>query len=286
MGAVRETLVVDDRGWVRLPEPLRRSLAIGDGVQAAAVGQHLELTPDGAPPQAQPPAVVPLEAPLVDGSAAPTDLAASVVAAMRDVTVNRGGREVLHGLGLELRAGGLTVVRGPSGSGKSTLLRILVGLERPDRGSVLLAGVELSTLNRAGLADLRRRTVAVSGQSGSLVEALDVADNLHLARDARGLDRDEPLVEAWLAALGLAALRHRPARVLSGGERQRLAVARTLAVRPRLAVLDEPTSQQDEANAERLVAVLVAAAARGVAVVAATHDPLLVSAADSVVTLA
>jgi energy-coupling factor transporter ATP-binding protein EcfA2 len=113
-----------------------------------------------------------------------------------------------------------------------------------------------------------------------------VLENLALIREARGLPADPDLVRHWLDALGLDALRHRHVRVLSGGERQRVSVARVLAAEPAIAVLDEPTSQQDEANAERLVGVLVAAARRGTAVVAATHDPVLVAAADEVVTLA
>ncbi|MBO0870325.1 MAG: ATP-binding cassette domain-containing protein, partial [Micromonosporaceae bacterium] len=79
---------------------------------------------------------------------------------------------------------------------------------------------------------------------------------------------------------------HRLARVLSGGERQRVSVARVLAAGPAIAVLDEPTSQQDEANAERVVRALVSASRSGTAVLAATHDPVLVAAADDVITLA
>jgi len=179
----------------------------------------------------------------------------------------------------------VTVVWGRSGSGKTTLLRILAGLERPDAGTVVVLGTELSGLDRAGLAGLRRRHVAVAAQQAVLVETLDVVGNLELARQARGLDVTGELVDEWLDTLGLAALRHRPVRVLSGGERQRVAVARALAAEPAVAVLDEPTSQQDEANVHRVVAVLVEAVRRGTAVVAATHDPVLAAAADTVLTL-
>jgi ABC-type lipoprotein export system ATPase subunit len=192
---------------------------------------------------------------------------------------------VLVDLDLDLAPGRLTVVRGPSGSGKSTLLRILAGLERPDAGTVCVTGHDLGALDRTRLAALRREAVGVSGQAASLVDAIDVVENLELVSDVRGLARDRARVGAWLEAFGLAALGDREVRVLSGGERQRVSVARTLAAGPALALLDEPTSQQDEASAERLVAVLLAAARSGIAVVAATHDPVLVASADSVVTL-
>ncbi|OLB65219.1 MAG: hypothetical protein AUI10_07785 [Actinobacteria bacterium 13_2_20CM_2_72_6] len=208
------------------------------------------------------------------------------VVAVAGVTAERGGRRVLDGVDLRLRRGTLTVVWGRSGSGKTTLLRILAGLERPDAGTVEVLGTDLSGLDRGGLADLRRRHLAVAAQQAVLVETLDVVGNLELARQARGLDAGAALVDDWLDTLGLTALRHRPVRVLSGGERQRVAVARVLAVEPAVAVLDEPTSQQDEANVHRVVAVLLDAARRGTAVVAATHDPVLAAAADAIRTLA
>ena len=110
-------------------------------------------------------------------------------------------------------------------------------------------------------------------------------ENLAIAREARGLAADPAAVDGWIDRLGLHGLRQRRVGVLSGGERQRALVARVLVSGAGLAVLDEPTSQQDEANAERVVAALRAAADAGTAVVVATHDPVLVAAADHVVTL-
>jgi ABC-type lipoprotein export system ATPase subunit len=218
-----------------------------------------------------------------DGLAAGEQVEA--VVRLGGVTVRRAGRDVLAALDLTLTPGTLTVVRGRSGSGKTTLLRIVTGLERPDSGSVEVCGVDLDDLDRTGLAALRRGRLAVAGQGSALLEAMTAAENLRLARQVRALPDDPLTEEHWLTGLGLAALAQRPVRVLSGGERQRVSVARTLIVAPRLAVLDEPTSQQDEANAERLVGILVEAARSGIAVLAATHDPVLVAAADTVLTL-
>jgi ABC-type lipoprotein export system ATPase subunit len=265
-----ETLVVDDRGWLRLPEPLRVHTGVTSRVRAAAGTGSIVLTPTAAAPAGGP--AVTHAAPRIPGE--------RVVRA--EVTVDRGGRRVLDAVRLDLHRGTLGVVSGRSGSGKTTLLRVLAGLERPDAGSVRILGTDLGDLDRSALAGLRRRHVAVCGQRPVLVETLDVVGNLELVRQARGLSGS---VEAWLDALGLAALRHRPVRVLSGGERQRVAVARVLAVQPAVALLDEPTSQQDEANAHRVVAVLAQAARQGAAVLAASHDPVLTEAADAVLDL-
>jgi ABC-type lipoprotein export system ATPase subunit len=197
------------------------------------------------------------------------------------VIVDRDGRRVLDGVSLVLRSGTLTAVQGRSGSGKTTLLRVLCGLERPDAGTACVAGTELSGLDRDGLAALRRRHVGVAGQGTALVETMDVTENLDLVRLARHLPAAPELVDDLITALGLSAVRDRAVRVLSGGERQRVAIARVLAGTPELAVLDEPTSHQDEAHAELVVAALTSAARRGVAVVVATHDPVLIAAADA-----
>jgi ABC-type lipoprotein export system ATPase subunit len=276
--AGQETLVVDDRGWVRLPEPLRVRIGVLSGVRASERAGTIVLTapePTEVERRAHP-------APAPAGAAQP----GAELASLRGVVVRWGERSVVAGVDLSLAAGTLTVVRGRSGSGKTTLLRVLCGLQRPDAGTVRLAGTDLSTLDRAGLAALRRRLLAVTDQDAALAETLDLVENLALVRQARGLDPDPALIEHWLAALALAALRHRPVRVLSGGERQRVAIARVLACAPSVAVLDEPTSQQDEANAERVAAALLHAARGGSAVIAASHDPVLVHAADSLLSLA
>jgi ABC-type lipoprotein export system ATPase subunit len=289
--AGRESLVVDDRGWVRLPEAVRRETGMRERLYASVVDGSIFLsnadettdTRDDMSTEAAGTDRAGLGAgPVRIGTAIAID---QPIATLTDVTVDRGGRRVLDKRSLRVCPGKLTVVRGRSGSGKTTLLRLLAGLDRPDTGEVVVAGTDLATLDRAGLADLRRAHMAVAGQGAALLESLDVTANLEMARQVRGLAPESPDVGGWIDALGLGPLRDRAVRVLSGGERQRVGLGRVLAVAPTIAIVDEPTSQQDEANAERLVAVLCAAAARGIAVVAATHDPVLVAAADDVLDL-
>ena len=269
-----ELLVVDDRGWLRLPEPVRPSTTAVRAVEAA---DGVTLVPAGppAPPPEEPPDLPP----------APGAVATGSVAALKGVSKAFGERVVLASLDLDVPAGALTVVRGRSGAGKSTLLRVLVGLERADAGRVELGGVDLTGLDRTGLARVRRENAAVVGQSVHLAETSDAVTNLEIARAVRGLPPDPDGDLGRLEALDLHALRYRLVRMLSGGERQRVAVARALGVGARLVVLDEPSSQLDESSAERLVRVLLAAAREGTGLLVASHDPVLVDAADQVVDL-
>jgi len=271
-----ETLVVDDRGWVRLPEPLRRAAGAHRAVRAALADGRITL--DGAD------SPVPVD----DASGlARRDRAAAgeLVARLAGVRVAYAGRTVLDGVDLEVPGAAVTVIRGRSGAGKSTLLRVLLGLADPDGGSVVLGGHCVDSLGRDHRADLRRDHVAVSSQTTALVEALSVSENCALARAGRGLPADPVLVGKVMDSLALSALADRPVRMLSGGERQRVALARCLVAERPMIVLDEPTSHQDEAHAELVATSLSAAAARGVAVVCATHDPVLVADADQVLDL-
>jgi ABC-type lipoprotein export system ATPase subunit len=277
-----ELLVVDDRGWLRLPERVRPPTS---AVRAVADGDAVTLEPSGAAPPPVPSSSEPVPGGALLGPVPEPGAGDGPVASLKGVTKAYGDRVVLAGLDLDVAGGALTVVRGRSGAGKSTLLRVLVGLELPDAGRAELAGIDLTGLDRDGLARLRREHAAVVGQDVHLAETSDAMTNLEVARAVRGLAADTDGDLRGLEALDLTALRHRAVRLLSGGERQRVAVARALGVGARLVLLDEPSSQLDEASVERLAAVLGAAARAGTAVVVASHDPVLVDAADTVVDL-
>lgn len=272
----QERLVVDARGWVRLPERARRATGLAEQVAVQETDAGLLLSSGGPSPAPAEPRAVALPAP---------DRADASVASGTQLALAYGDRVLFDGFDMAVEPATLTVVRGRSGTGKSTLLRLLLGLIDPDSGTVRLGGRAVRELDRSARAALRRRVAAVAGQSGALGETLDGSENLALALAARGLPTHEEDTRAVIAALDLAAVAHRPARLMSGGERQRVTLARSLVVRRQLVVLDEPTSQQDEAHAELVAEVLTTAARSGTTVLCATHDPVLVAAASRVVEL-
>lgn len=200
-----------------------------------------------------------------DGSPAPGP---SLVRA-EGLRVERGGRTVLHGIDLDVRAGEVVALFGRNGAGKTTLLRALAGLDAPARGSVtatVAVGCVPQDPNTLLFAPTVRR---------------EVAETLRLLR------RPDPgAVDRWLDALGLTALADRHPRSLSGGERQRVAIAAVAVGGAPVLLLDEPTRGMDAASREALHDAVVAHARTGGAVVLATHDvELAARCATSVVVL-
>ncbi|MHA6343894.1 ABC transporter ATP-binding protein [Roseivivax sp. CAU 1761] len=184
---------------------------------------------------------------------------------------------VLRGASLSLARGESVALTGESGSGKSTLLHILACLEPADGGSLRLDGAELTGLDEAGRARLRRHRIGVVFQSLNLIPSLTVAQNL--AFQARLAGRHDPERTARLTErLGLAGLERRYPEQLSGGQQQRVAIGRALAAGPDMVLADEPTGNLDEATADAVLALfldLVAEAGAGFLMV--THSPRLAS---------
>ena len=161
-------------------------------------------------------------------------------------------REVLRGVDLEIAEGEFTALVGPSGSGKSTLLYLLGGLDRPDAGSVLIAGTDLAAVADDELARLRNRLTGFVYQFHFLLPEFTALENVLLPLWARGggsSRADREWGAELLRRVGLAAHAGKRPRELSGGEQQRVAVARALVARPRLLLADEPTGNLDSANA-------------------------------------
>lgn len=190
--------------------------------------------------------------------------------ASRTYGSGRAAVVAVHGATCRIDPGSRIAVLGASGSGKSTLLHLMAGLEIPTTGSVGWLG------DLRGPGDQRRPgDLAVVFQGPSLVPALDVTENVALPLLLAGQDDDS--ARAWardcLARIGVDDLADRLPEELSGGQAQRVAVARVLAARPRLILADEPTGQLDRATAERVVDVLLEAAAElDAALVVSTHD--------------
>lgn len=171
---------------------------------------------------------------------------------VRDLTVRFGGTVAVDDVDLAVPTGSVVAVLGPSGCGKSTLLRAVAGLEHPAAGSVSFDGVDL-----AG-TPTHKRGFALMFQDGQLFEHLDVGANIAYPLRLRRQPRPTRVrrVEELLELVGLAGYADRLPVTLSGGERQRVALARSLAVEPRLLLLDEPLSALDRGLRERLASDL------------------------------
>lgn len=194
--------------------------------------------------------------------------------------------EVLRGVGLSVAPGEAVGLVGPSGSGKSTLLMVLAGLERPDRGRVLLDGADLTRLGEDALARVRGQRIGIVFQSFHLVPTMTALENVALPLELAGRRDAFARAEAELATVGLASrLGHYPAQ-LSGGEQQRVAIARALAPDPALLVADEPTGNLDETTGRAVADLLFdIKRARGATLVLVTHDATLAARCDRTVRL-
>ncbi len=187
---------------------------------------------------------------------------------------------------LIIRAGGFVALTGASGSGKSTLLHLIGAMERPDAGTIIAGGTEVTTLRGGGLAAYRR-TVGFVFQRYNLLPALTALDNViapvlpyRTAFDKRRRGRE------LLASVGLAGREQSLPAKMSGGEQQRVAIARALINDPALLLADEPTGNLDSANAAEVLRLLTALRRdHDVTIMLATHDPQVAAQCERLIRL-
>ena len=221
----------------------------------------------------------------MNAPAAPASVSRGSLIEARGVYKSFGKTPALRGASVTARQGEILAIMGPSGSGKSTLLHCLAGIFIPDEGDVLFDGQVLNTMSEAERTKLRRTAFGFVFQFGQLVPELTAADNvalpLLLNRTRRRVA--SKTADTWLDRLGLGDKGGRRTGELSGGEAQRVAVARALALAPKVIFADEPTGSLDSLTGEKVMELMTGLAReQGATVVIVTHDARIAAYADRV----
>ncbi|MEL6545537.1 MAG: ABC transporter ATP-binding protein [Myxococcota bacterium] len=198
---------------------------------------------------------------------------------------SRAGRvHILRGVSLTVNRGESLSIVGPSGAGKSTMMMVIGGLERITRGSIRLAGREISSLNEDELAQFRQENVGIVFQAFRLIPTMTALENAALPLELAGKSDAEAEAKAALEAVGLGhRLDHYPDQ-LSGGEQQRVAMARAFVVKPPILLADEPTGNLDSKTGESVIELMFDLKDRfQTALVLITHDHGLAARCDRIV---
>jgi putative ABC transport system ATP-binding protein len=227
----------------------------------------------------------------IDGGARDDAAGSAVVAQAKELRKVYGEGEAsvvaLAGVSVEFERGKMTAIMGPSGSGKSTLMHLMVALDRPSSGQVVVDGVEVQTLKDKQLTKLRRDRLGFIFQSFNLVPTLTAKENITLPIDIAGRDVDQEWFDTIVKTVGLAdRLNHRPNQ-LSGGQQQRVACARALVSKPTIVFADEPTGNLDSEKSEEILGFLRRSVDDfGQTIIMVTHEPTAAAYADRVLFLA
>ncbi|MGH7255595.1 MAG: ABC transporter ATP-binding protein, partial [Nitrospirales bacterium] len=169
---------------------------------------------------------------------------------LKEVSLRLGGRPILRGLTFDVRAGETIAILGGSGSGKTTILRLMLGLLRPDRGSIQIDGQEIADLPERVLPQVRHK-MAMVFQGAALFDSLSVRENVGYRHYERGRLSDqaiEKIVQESLQFVGLEDVMDKMPAELSGGMRKRVGIARAVASGAKVLLFDEPTAGLDPIN--------------------------------------
>src|SRR6202521_1615418 len=172
---------------------------------------------------------------------------AGTVISVKDLRVQYGEQEILHGVNFDVVRAQTLVILGGSGSGKSTLLRTLVGLEKPSAGQIWMKGQDIATISRAEMDEIRKK-IGMSFQGGALFGSMTVGENVALPlREHTNLEDStiEIILRLKLDQVGLSGFENYMPAQLSGGMKKRAAVARALAMDPEILFFDEPSAGLD-----------------------------------------
>jgi putative ABC transport system ATP-binding protein len=214
-----------------------------------------------------------------------------VLMSLQDVTkvYHMGDVEVpaLRGVTLSVHEGDFVAIMGASGSGKSTLMNIIGCLDRPTSGRYLLAGHEVSKLNRDALAEVRNKTLGFVFQNFNLLSRTDALENVELPLLYGGMHTRERHERSRLALtrVGLGDRMHHHPNQMSGGQQQRVAIARALVNSPKVILADEPTGNLDSLTSIEVMALFQELSDSGITVVLVTHEPDIARYAARVVTM-
>jgi putative ABC transport system ATP-binding protein len=224
----------------------------------------------------------------------PDSAAPAAIIRLEQVTKVYGTGEAqvaaLKGVDAQIMPGEFVAIMGPSGSGKSTLMNIIGCLDRPTAGRYVLAGEDVSRLNRGQLADVRNRKLGFIFQSFNLLRRATALNNVLLPllydRQSKLNPRQrQQAAQAALASVGLAdRARHFPNQ-LSGGQQQRVAIARALITNPAVVLADEPTGNLDTQSSEEIMRLLHELHALGRTIVMVTHEHDIAAHAQRVITV-
>ena len=188
-----------------------------------------------------------------------------------------GGQQALANLSFSLERGEFAFISGHSGAGKSTLLKLILGIERPSGGRLIVNGADLGAMTAKDLP-AHRRQIGTVFQDHQLLNDRSVFDNVALPLEISGFDRrdSQRRVRAALATVGLLSKEKLNPAALSGGEQQRVGIARAVVNTPKLILADEPTGNLDPALSAEIMEVFARFMSVGVTLLVASHDTALI----------